>query len=219
MIIYSAGQLKEELIDTGKKLVDLRLVVATWGNISCRVPKTGHFIVTPSGMPYHELKPADLVTMGRDGDIVEGTRKPSSEVLMHQEIYKARPDIHAIVHTHSNFACSFAVAGSPIPPILEEMAQLIGGPVQVARYAPPGTRELAEHAVEALDQRNAALLANHGVVAAGRTLHEALTVAVLVEKCAQVFLGAKMLGTPHILSPQETHLLRENFLKYYGQKR
>ncbi|HHT64254.1 MAG: class II aldolase/adducin family protein [Bacillota bacterium] len=217
MIIYSALQLKDQIIDTGKKLVDHRLVVATWGNISSRVPKKPQYIVTPSGMPYHELKPGDLVTMNLDGEIVEGNRKPSTEAKMHQEIYKGRPDVSAVIHTHSNYACAFAVAREHIPPVLEEAAQLIGGAVEVAQYALPGTNELASNTVRALENRNAVLMANHGVVAVGKSLHEALTVAVLVEKLAQVFLTAKILGTPHILDDLEIKILRENFLKSYGQ--
>lgn len=217
MIIYSSAQLKDQIIDTGKKMIDYRLVVATWGNISCRIPRKSQFYITPSGMSYDELKTGDLVTMNFEGDVVEGKRKPSSEALLHQEIYKARPDIWGIIHTHSNFACSFAVAQERIPPILEEAAQLIGGPVEVAQYAMPGTFQLAQNAVKSLEARNAVMLANHGVVGVGRTLAEAFTVAILVEKLAQVFLGAKMIGTPHILDDLETKILRENFLKNYGQ--
>lgn len=217
MIIYSSVQLKDQIIDIGKKMIEYRLVVATWGNISCRIPRKSQFCITPSGMPYDQLKTSDLVTMNFEGEIVEGTRKPSSEALLHQEIYKARPDIGGIIHTHSNWACSFAVAQERIPPVLEEAAQLIGGPVEVAKYAMPGTLLLAQNAVKSLETKNAVILANHGVVGVGRSLNEAFTVAMLVEKLAQVFLGAKMLGTPHILDDLETKILRENFLKNYGQ--
>lgn len=217
MNIYSSAQLKDQVIDIGKKMMEYRLVVATWGNISCRIPKASQFCITPSGMPYDQLKPSDLVTMNFEGEIVEGRRKPSSEFLLHQEIYKARPDIGGIIHTHSNFACSFAVAQEPIPPVLEEAAQLIGGSVKVAKYATPGTPLLAQNAVKSLETRNAVILANHGVVGVGRSLTEAFTVAILVEKLAQVFLNAKILGTPHILDDLETRILRESFLKNYGQ--
>ncbi|MGI6686683.1 MAG: class II aldolase/adducin family protein [Bacillota bacterium] len=217
MIIHTAVQLKEQVIEIGKKLVDYRLVVATWGNISCRIPKKSQFIVTPSGMPYHDLKISDLVTMKLDGQIVDGMRKPSTETMLHQEIYRARPDVSAIIHTHSTNACAFAVAQEDIPPVLEEAAQLIGGSIEVAKYAMPGSRELAQNAVRVLENRNAVLLANHGAVGVGRSLDEALTVAILVEKLAQVFLNAKLLGTPHILDDLETKILRENFLKNYGQ--
>jgi L-fuculose-phosphate aldolase len=219
VIIYSALQLKEEIIQVGKKLVDTQLVVGTWGNISCRVPNHKNYHITPSGMAYHQLKTEDIVTMNFAGEVVDGKRKPSSEYLLHQEIYKARSDAGAIVHTHSNYACSFAVAQERIPPVLEEAAQLIGGAVEVARYAPPGSLELAQHGVRGLENRNAVLLANHGVVALGRTLEEAFTVAVLVEKLALVFLNAKSLGTAHVLDDLEIKNLRENFLKHYGQSK
>ncbi|MDD2498787.1 MAG: class II aldolase/adducin family protein [Desulfitobacteriaceae bacterium] len=218
MIIQMSGQNKEQIIAARKKLVNSGLVLATWGNISCRVPRSSYFLITPSGMPYDQLKPEDLVLVGRNGQVVEGMRKPSKEVLMHLAIYTARADVQAVVHTHSPFASSFAVAREPIPVILEEMAQLIGGPVKVANYGLPGTEELAKFTVEALEQRNAVLLANHGVVAAGTSVNEALTIAFLVEKCAQVMLGAKALGVPYTMGSRETQRLRESFLKHYGQK-
>lgn len=218
MIIQMSGQNKEQIIAAGKKLVNSGLVLATWGNISCRVPRSSYFLITPSGMPYDQLKPEDLVLVGRNGQVVEGVRKPSTEVLMHLAIYTARADVQAVVHTHSPYASSFAVTREPIPVILEEMAQLIGGPIKVANYGLPGTEELAKFTVEALEQRNAVLLANHGVVAVGSSVHEALTIAFLVEKCAQVMLGAKALGVPYTMGSRETQRLRESFLKHYGQK-
>lgn len=219
MIIQMSGQTKEQIISAGKKLVDAGLVLATWGNISCRVPRSPYFLITPSGMPYAQLKPEDLVMVGQKGQVAEGMRKPSTEVLMHLAIYTARADVQAVVHTHSPYAGSFAVAREPIPVILEEMAQLIGGPVKVANYGLAGTEVLAKYTVEALEERNAVLLANHGVVAVGTSITEALTVAFLVEKCAQVMLGAKALGVPYTMGSRETQRLRENFLKHYGQNK
>jgi L-fuculose-phosphate aldolase len=219
LIIQMSGQTKEQIISAGKKLVDAGLVLATWGNISCRVPRSPYFLITPSGMPYAQLKPEDLVMVGQKGQVAEGMRKPSTEVLMHLAIYTARADVQAVVHTHSPYAGSFAVAREPIPVILEEMAQLIGGPVKVANYGLAGTEVLAKYTVEALEERNAVLLANHGVVAVGTSITEALTVAFLVEKCAQVMLGAKALGVPYTMGSRETQRLRENFLKHYGQNK
>lgn len=216
---------REEMIAVGKQLVESGLVIATWGNISCRTSGTGSgaretdsCLITPSGMAYETLEPEDLVMIDGGGQVLAGERKPSSERLLHTAIYRSRRDVQAIVHTHSAAACSFAVAQEEIPVILEEMAQLIGGPVQVAAYAPPGTTMLAENALAALGERNAVLMANHGVVAVGRSMAEALTIAMLVEKAAQVMLGAIALGRPHVISPQDTKLLRKSFLKSYGQK-
>lgn len=211
-------QLKNQVIEVGKKLIEYKLVLATWGNLSCRIPDTNHIIITPSGLSYNELSPEDLVVLDLEGNIIEGTKKPSTEVPMHCYIYKNRIDIQAVVHSHSVFASAFAVVRESIPPITEDMAQLIGGPVNVAKYALPGTEELARYAVEGMEERNAVLLANHGVVTVGATLHEAFTVSLLVEKSAQVMQGAKLLGTPYVLDQQEVQMLRDSFLKGYGQK-
>jgi L-fuculose-phosphate aldolase len=218
VIISSAGQIKDQIISVGKQLIDYGLVLATWGNISCRVPKTDSFLVTPSGIPYSELKTGDLVQLDLNGEYIEGTRIPSSESLVHLAIYKKRPDVQAIVHTHSNYASMFAVVRENIPPILVDMAQMIGGPIKVAKYALSGTQDLALNTVEALEDRNAVLLANHGVITTGRNLDEAFIISLLVEKCAQVLLGAKNLGSPFILDTKDTLELREEYLHYYGQK-
>ncbi|MGI6712586.1 MAG: class II aldolase/adducin family protein [Bacillota bacterium] len=218
VIISSAGQIKDQIISVGKQLIDYGLVLATWGNISCRVPKTDLFLVTPSGIPYSELQPSDLVQLDLTGEYIEGTRIPSSESLVHLAIYKKRPDVQAIVHTHSNYASMFAVVRENIPPILVDMAQMIGGPIKVAKYALSGTQELALNTVEALEDRNAVLLANHGVITTGSNLDEAFNISLLVEKCAQVLLGAKNLGSPFILDTKDTLELREEYLHYYGQK-
>lgn len=210
------ADIRQEMLAVGREMVLSGLVIATWGNISCRT--TGGCLVTPSGMAYGELQPEDLVLVGGDGQILPGQRRPSSELQLHRRIYDARPDVGAVVHTHSPAACSFAVARQGIPVILEEMAQLIGGSVEVAEYAPPGGEELAANAIKTLGQRNGVLLANHGLVAVGRSLAEAMTIAQLAEKAAQVMLGAKTLGRVWTISPEDTESLRRSFLAGYGQK-
>jgi len=208
--------LRQEILAAGREMVRCGLVIATWGNISCRTK--GGCLVTPSGMAYGGLQPEDLVLVGGDGRMLPGQRQPSSELQLHRRIYDARPDVQAIVHTHSPLACSFAVARQGIPVILEEMAQLVGGSIEVAAYAPPGGETLAANALEAIGQRNAVLLANHGLVAVGRSLGEAMTIAQLAEKAAQVLLGARILGQVSVISPEETDTLRQAFLTGYGQR-
>lgn len=209
--------LKIEIIETGKKLASAGLILATWGNISCREPRSEAFWITPSGMSYYQLTPDDLVLIDLQGQLREGSRKPSSEMLMHLHIYQNRPDVQAIVHTHSTAASYFAVARKPIPPILEEMAQLIGGGVNVTEYALPGTRELGEKTVAAMQGKNAVLLANHGVVTVGSSLNEAFTVALVVEKAAHVMQGATTIGTPVVLRDEDVQTIRHNFIRNYGQ--
>ncbi len=213
------GGMAAEIVATCRTMLETGLVVGTWGNVSRRCGR-GCLLITPSGIPYPALEAEDLVAVGSNGKPApgeSGRRHPSTETLLHAEIYRARPDVEAVVHTHSPYASVFAVTGVEIPPVLEEMAQLIGGGVRVARYALPGTKQLGEAAVAALEDRSAVLLANHGVVGVGRTLQEALTVCQVVEKSAQVFLWAKLSGSPHLLDEQEVQELRRGFLQNYGQ--
>ncbi len=207
----------EEIIKVGHALLREGLVLGTAGNISVRLSDSEGILITPSGVPYPELTPEDLVLVDEHGGILSGKLRPSSEVLLHAAIYRSRKDVNAVIHTHSPYASVFAVNRCEIPPVLDEVAQLIGGSVQVARYAMPGTKELAEHAVTALQDRNAVLLANHGMVGVGSDLNEALIVCKAVEKAAQVYLLAKISGSPYIFSDEEVKELRSRFKKAYGQ--
>jgi L-fuculose-phosphate aldolase len=209
---------KEELIHTGKELVDLGLVAATWGNISIRLPKNQGVIITPSGMDYYNINPEDLVVLDLQGKVLEGERKPSSEKLLHLTIYRHRPDVQAVVHTHSPYATAYAVVRKPIPALVEDLVQIVGGDVDVALYASPGTQELADHAVNALAGKMGVLLANHGVIGVGRDITEALRVCQLIEKTAQIGIMAKMLGEPVFLSDDEKRIMRQAYLFHYGQK-
>ncbi|HHW41444.1 MAG TPA: class II aldolase/adducin family protein [Syntrophomonadaceae bacterium] len=207
----------EEILKIGHALLQEGLVVGTTGNVSVRSQDTGGIMITPSGVPYPDLQPEDLVLVDENGQRLEGRLRPSSEVMLHTAIYRRRQDVNGIIHTHSPFASVFAVNRKEIPPVLDEVAQLIGGSVQVAEYAPPGTPELADFAVSALRDRQAVLLANHGMVGVGRNLKEALVVCQVVEKAAQVYLLAKLTGNPYTFSEEEVKALRCSFLKSYGQ--
>lgn len=209
--------LKNNIIKTGCSLLKAGLVIGSWGNISARLQDLNVFFITPSGIPYPELVEDDLVLVNCDGQKSKGKLRPSSETPLHAAIYKARPDVNGIIHTHSPFASVFAVNRSEIPPVLEEMAQLLGGGIKVAPYAMPGSRELAEHVVSSLGDQKAVLLANHGVIGIGRSLDEAFLVCQVVEKAAQVFLWAKLIGEPYILNEAEVNKLQQAFKNNYGQ--
>jgi L-fuculose-phosphate aldolase len=176
------------------------------------------FVITPSGMPYGCLKPEDTVIINFAGDVVEGGRKPSSETPLHSAIYRARQDVTAVVHTHSTYASACAVARMAIPPILEDLVQVVGGGVDVAEYALPGSEQLAENALRALASKNAVLLANHGVVAVGPNIDEAFKAAILIEKAAKVYIYSSFIGTPKNLSDEDVSVMREFYLHRYGQK-
>jgi len=167
------------------------------GNVSVRLgPHAAPDIlaITPSGRRNADLKLEDIVVVDFDAEPVEGSLTPSSETLLHVAIYRARPDVGAVIHTHSVFASVASVAGLQIPPIIDEMVVAIGGTVQVSEYAFPSTEELADNVCAALGERNAALIRNHGAVGVGRDLVEALDVCALTERVAQVFVQASLLG-------------------------
>ncbi len=214
--MQSIEDLKQSVVWAGKQMTERRLVAGTWGNISIRNDAGTRILITPSGRPYNELTSADIVVIAKEGTILEGTR-PSSELPLHLAIYKARPDICAIVHTHSLYATACAVAGASIPPCLEELVQAVGGGVDVAQYALPGTTELAQNAVTALKNKTAALLSNHGAIACGPTLREALLVAELVEKAAQIHTIACQLGEPRRLSDEDVQIMRRFYVEKYRQ--
>lgn len=205
------------VVEKGQKILELNLTVGTWGNISCKVPGEDYFVITPSGMSYDILKSEDIVVLNRDGKVIKGTRKPSSEVPLHLAIYKAREDVRAIIHTHSSYATAMAAARKEIPGAVEDLVQLVGGNVRVNQYAPPGSEQLGRSVVNALDGRNAALLSNHGMLGVGRDLEEALKVCQVVEKAAQITLLAQLVGGVVLLSQAEINEMRCFYLNGYGQ--
>ncbi|GAV25093.1 aldolase [Carboxydothermus islandicus] len=208
---------REELLAAAREVVLEGLVVSPWGNLSLRTGDTS-FLITPSGVDYKTMNLEDLVEVGLDGSIKQGKLKPSSEYQLHLEIYKARRDIRAIVHTHSPYASAFAVARKRLPAVIEDLAQIVGGDVEVAEYALPGTEMLARNAVIALGNKFAVLLANHGVVGVGRNMEEALRVVRVVEKGAKVFLLSTIIGDPVLLEPEEIQVMHDFYLNKYGQR-
>lgn len=210
--------LKQTIIDVGHQIVQSGLVAGTWGNISAWDSTRKGFWITPSGMDYLSLKEEDLVLLDEENQVIEGKRKPSSEFLLHSEIYRNRPDIQGIVHTHSVFATAHAVSRVPLPGLVEDLVMIVGGEVEVAEYHLPGSKELAQASVKALNEKNAVFLANHGLVGVGRSLEEALKVCQVVEKSAHIHAISRLLGTPVELSQKDINWMHETYLHSYGQK-
>ena len=197
------------------ELVGDRLVAGSNGNASLRLSgslEVGLILITPARRPYRQLAPEDLVVIDLEGEPVEGDMLPSSETALHLKLYKTRMDIGAVIHTHSLFASVAAVAGLGIPPIVDEMVIRVGGGVDVAEYAFPSSEELAQRACRALGDRNAVLLRNHGLVGVGRTSWDALEVCRLVERVAQIFVYASLLGKAISLPAEIIEMERELFL-------
>lgn len=212
------AKIRDEIVAVGRTMLDKGLVAGTWGNISARVPDTSWIAVTPSGRGYKDTKATDIVIVDLMGKVIEGDLKPSSELPVHLAIYQRRMDVQAIIHTHSVFASACAVAHKSIPPVIEDLVQLVGGSVDVATYALPGTDILAQHVVAALANKNAALLANHGVVGCGQTLTEAMMACELVEKAAQIYIYANQIGGAQILSDDDTKVMHDFYVAYYRKR-
>ena len=183
------------------------------GNVSVRVE--GGFLVTPTGLAYEALNPPDLVFVRRDGER-EGTYKPSSEWRLHRDIYEKRPEVGAVVHTHSPYATSIACLRKPIPAFHYEVAFFGGGDIRCADYATFGTQELSDHALAALEGRRACLLANHGVAALGANVEEAFSAAEKLEALARMYWQALQAGDPVLLGEAEMAEVLEKF-KTYGR--
>jgi len=194
------------------------LAPATWGNISARDPETGLILITPSGMAYDSLQPEDICVLDLDGNHVDCPWKPSTETPLHLIFYRAKPWCHAVVHTHSLYATAFAALGQEIPVVVATLASAVGGSVPCAPYTPSGTEHFGQVALEAMGDRTAVLLGNHGVVAVGSSLEEAYTVAEVVENAAKIYHFALSVGRPNILPDSEVSRIRQKYLTKYGQK-
>jgi len=199
------------MIEAGRRMNALGINQGKSGNVSVRVE--GGFLVTPSGIPYDALNPADIVFMRRDGER-EGTYTPSSEWRLHRDIYEKRAEAGAIVHTHSSHATSLACLRRGIPPFHYEVALAGGADVRCAEYATFGTQELSDNAVRALEGRRACLLANHGVVALGRDLEDAFGMAEKVETLSRLYWQALQMGEPVLLDDAEMAQVLDKFRTY-----
>jgi len=207
--------IRQEIIEGGLRLVKEGLVARTWGNISIRVDET-YMLITPSGRTYEDLTPDDIVLVNYHTSKHEGTIKPSSEKELHCEIYRTRKNIHAVIHTHQMNASTVAAAHREVPPILDDMAQIIGPTVRVADYALPSTKKITKKTVRALKGRNAALMANHGAVCIGRDLEEAFVVCQVLEKACKAFIEAEFLGGAKGINKFEAHLMHQIYIRKYS---
>lgn len=207
--------LRRGIIDTVRSFAALGLGVGTAGNVSVRVP--GGLLITPTGVPYGELRPADIVTLSEDGAVRAGRLAPSSEWRFHRDILRTRVDAGAVVHVHSAFATALACTRRDIPAFHYMVAVAGGDSIRCARYATFGTAALSRHALRALDGRRACLLANHGQIALGADLPDALAMAQEVEELARQYWLAQQLRRPVLLGRREMQIILEKF-RHYGRK-
>lgn len=206
-------QLGTEIVAVAQAIDKAGFCPSKSGNVSART--SGGFLITPSGLPYVQTTPADLIELSLDGTVLSGSRKPSSEWPFHVAIYKARPEAQAIVHTHSPRATALSCTRRGIPAFHYMIALCGGADVRCAEYATFGTPELAENAVKALEGRKAVLLANHGVIALGQTLAGAHAIVAEVENLAGQYLDILAAGIePVILDAAEMERVGAKFAGY-----
>ena len=212
------AEIRRSVVEAGLVLSRSSMTTGTYGNISCRANEN-RIAITPSGRDYEQLTPADIVVTDLEGNKLEGILRPSSELPLHLEIYKCFPEAQAIVHTHSVYASALAVAHKDLPPVIEDMSQIVGGTVRCTEYAIAGTKELGIKAAKAMEGgRSAALLANHGAVCWGRNLKEALTTAQILEKAAQIYCVAHTIGAPFPLNGKTVDVLHDFYLNHYSKR-
>lgn len=206
---------KQEVVKYAKMTYDNGLTVGTAGNVSLR---DGNIMyITPTALPYDQMIESDILEVSIEtGDILVGTRKPSSETSMHRYIYQKNDKIEAIVHTHSTYATIFACAHMPVPPIHYSIAD-IGRQISVAPYARYGSEELANHVVDSLGTDTGILLANHGAVAVGETLKDAYRRAEVIEEMAHLAYGSHLLGSVNPLTNEQLDDALEGFKTYISE--
>lgn len=207
----SLAQQRRALVDSVRWLVRRGLLAGTSGNVSCRT--TDGFLITPSGIAWDDVAPVAMVPVDRDGRL-GGRLLPSSEWRLHRDLYASRPDVGAIVHTHSTFATALACLRRPIPAFHYMVAKAGGADIRCARYASYGTAELSRNAMRALRDRRACLLANHGLVAVGTDLPAARQLAEEVEAMCAQYLAARAGGTPVLLPAREMRAVARKFAGY-----
>ena len=207
---------RKQIIEAGLRLVKEGLVARSWGNISVRLDDE-NMLITPSGRSYDTLEPGDIVLMNYRNYHYEGKIKPSSEYHLHAVVYQQRKEIKAVIHTHQMNATTVATARREVPPIIDDMVQIIGPTVRVTKYTLAGTEKFAKLAVKALRGRQAALLANHGAVCIGRTLDEAFAVSEVLEKACKAFIEAEFLGGAKSISKVTASIIHQVYLKKYSK--
>ena len=207
---------RKQVIEYGKKLINQDLTTGTGGNISVYNPEKELMAISPSGIDYFQIEVEDVVIMDLNGNIVEGDNKPSSEYEMHRIFYDKRDDVNAVVHTHSMYATTISCTRKNLPAV-HYMIAVAGIEVPCAKYATFGSDKLAKNAYQSMGQeKNATLLANHGLVAVGESLSEAFNVAREIEYVSEIYYRTQSMGDSKILPENEMKHVLEKF-KTYGQ--
>ncbi len=210
-------QLRREVCRWNQELPKNGLVAWTSGNVSARDPQSGLIVIKPSGVMYEDLTPANMVIVNLEGQRIEGRLNPSVDTATHLYIYRQRPDVGGVVHTHSTFATAFAAVGKPIPAVLTAICDEFGGEIPVGEFAPIGGEEIGREVVRSIGRSPAILMKSHGVFAVGKDAKSAVKAAVMVEDAARTVFFALRLGRPAGIPKAMVAQLHKRYVEKYGQ--
>jgi L-fuculose-phosphate aldolase len=211
-------ELRERLVQYARRMLAVGLVAGTSGNLSARPPGSTWFVVTPSGLDYHLMRPEDAVIVDLEGKPLRRSMKPSVDTPIHAAIYRVRSDVGAVIHTHSPYAAAFSTLHREVPPVITESAGFLGGGVRVLEYVPPARPDTGERVAAGLGAERAVLLPNHGVVAVGEDLDKCYIAASQVEEMAHIAFLALQLGQPHLVPSAEIARMQGFIHRHYGQR-
>jgi L-ribulose-5-phosphate 4-epimerase len=209
--------IRHELVQLHLELPKNNLVTWTGGNASIRDPQSGLVVIKPSGVRYEDLRAEDFVVLDLAGKNVEGNLKPSSDTASHLLIYRERPDVNGVVHTHSPYATAFAAIGKPIPVYLTAQADEFGGPIPCAGFGLIGGEDIGRLVVDNIGKSQACLLKNHGVFTIGPSGKSAVKAAVMIEDVCRTIWIARQLGQPDEIPPEMVEKLHYRYTHEYGQ--
>src|SRR5512135_3075148 len=211
-------RLREQLVELHLELPKNNLVVWTGGNISARDAESGLVVIKASGIRYGEMRAEHMVVVDLAGNVVEGDYKPSSDTASHLYVYRHRPDVGGMVHTHSPYATAFAAVGKPVPCALTAIADEFGGSIPVGGFALIGGEEIGKVVVESIGSSPAVLLKNHGVFTIGKNAEAAVKAAVMTEDVARTVWYALQIGTPDEIPAEDVAKLHQRYTNVYGQR-
>ena len=201
----NAYETKAALVKQAQQAFMDKMFAATSGNLSMYDRETGRMYITPGSFPYMEMTPEDVMVIDLDGNILEGPHKPSSEWRLHAEVYRAKENVNAVVHTHSPYATAFSINNLPIPVVLYEIVYFLGGDIPCAEGAIPGTKAVGENCVKVLNDRYGCLMGNHGTLAIGDTLARAYTRALYIEDAAKAYSLALSHGPVRVIESADVN--------------
>lgn len=205
---------RQQIIDVGISLDRYRLISLSGGNVSMRIG--GHILVTPSGMSYETLVPADVVVMDPSGKVIEGARRPSVDTVALLHIFNNIPAVNAIIHTHQPYATAVGLVMDELPAFCTTLVNATLGAVTVAPYSNAASLDMGLRTVEYIGDKRAVILKHHGVVTVGPTVKDALHAAVYLEDACRCYCAARAMGTPAVLTPPQVAEAVEN-ARHYGQ--